>query len=119
MGHHNVAARNSINRACEQQLLQCDKILGLAFFLVAILMEAGQHECSPRLSDIAGHLAQFGRVDAVGLRDIEDTGIPKADQDTRVLLGDVFLGFLVLPCRPARSRDMRAFGEPRGSPKVI
>jgi hypothetical protein len=47
------------------------------------------------LSDIVAHLLHGGKC-ALGLRQIKDVGIAKADENARVLLGDVLLGLLVL-----------------------
>ncbi len=41
-------------------------------------------------------LAQLGKLCAFGLRHIEDIGGAEPNQNARVLLGDVLLGFLVL-----------------------
>ena len=47
------------------------------------------------LAYVAVHLAHGGKLDAFGLLHIEYIGIPKANKDAGVLLGDVLLGFCV------------------------
>ena len=57
------------------------------------MKETRRSRFSPTLPLIS---RMVGKLRAFGLRHIEDIGIAKANQDARVLLGDVLLGFLVL-----------------------